>query len=180
MKKILFFCLCFTCCVMHATPLNDLEECIMKSDIAGVKKYLEIVKITKNEKSSLQGLADEIIAKRLKDIENADWYCSSNGKIIFPDAVDDVADAANISAGAITISIFATGGTSLFLLPEFSSTYKYVTAAALVIVSLISIRHAYKTNKLWNKELKKFRIKLHQDCNDAELIKRLILSKDCA
>ena len=69
MNKFFAIFLCSICCMVQANHLSDLEDAIIKSDIEGVKTILAIISLTERNKVGLIDLANDIILRRLKNIE---------------------------------------------------------------------------------------------------------------
>lgn len=69
MKKIALLLLCTFSCIVYPQALDKLKNCIMKSDIDGVRLILDTTILTEKSKTGLIDLANDIILMRLKTME---------------------------------------------------------------------------------------------------------------
>lgn len=164
-NKILF--LIMSLAVLPLLGMSDLEDGILNSDVEKVKNALDSASLTEYNKIGLIDLANDIIFKRLKDIEYLRFGDLSNIKEYQEATVKP-------------IWMMALGSIGLFLPAVIMQDLKRpaeitVTLGVMMVSAVVSIGGIV----LFSNRKRAFKEKINQAYTDAVKIKKLIHDKVC-
>ena len=164
-NTVLFLALSFLSLTVKAN-LNDLEDGILNSDVEKVKTALAAVTLTEHDKDGLTDIANDIISKRLKNIELLRFGLLSHFGNAYIKEVEGPATVIFLGLVGIAMSFFATNSQ---LVSMGISPLKTILSAGVTLGGLVWLDH----------KIEIFIEKVNQAHIDAVKIKKLIYDKVC-
>ena len=164
-NKLLFLVLSFLSLSIKAT-LNDLEDGILDSDVEKVKIALTTATLTEHDKIGLIDVANDVIRKRLKNIELLRFGLLAHFGNAYIKEVEGPATVIFLGLVGIAMSFFATNSQ---LVSMGISPLKTILSAGVTLGGLVWLDH----------KIEIFIEKVNQAHIDAVKIKKLIHDKVC-
>ena len=164
-NTVLFLALSFLSLTVKAN-LNDLEDGILNSDVEKVKTALAAVTLTEHDKDGLTDIANDIIRKRLKNIELLRFGLLAHFGNAYIKEVEGPATVIFLGLVGIAMSFFATNSQ---LVSMGISPLKTILSAGVTLGGLVWLDH----------KIEIFIEKVNQAHIDAVKIKKLIYDKVC-
>ena len=197
MKKIALGFLSIFSCMVYPQTLDELKNCIIKTNVNGVKSVLATISLTEKDKIGLIDLANDIILLRLKaaEIFSYKWYSQREIDLIkgslsastineieqLEKKADRVDTYGKIFSIEFCLSILGVFGVPIILLEE-PRWFDILAAIGLTILPLVlfivahdMFEQRYETR---TSIMKKIRDNLQKYHTDAILIKQLIIDTE--